>query len=326
MQSRHIGLGLLLCLTVAAAACSGGGGASEGAAGSWEARLALLPFVDPAEGSVQVSMGDLATAAELADVPWPAADADPLDSLVRLAGVGGSPVAVPFPSFVQSIGGDGVMEELRATAGWGLEDLDWLATATVPPVETTVGGGRIDADAMADALGSDGPPWRLGDGDDLEPSLESPNPLDPLGRSITLTVVDGTLGFSTVSEGLDALEGEGRSMAEVEQVRRLVALADEEGCYALTIYASEEAAQLTCNLAEVAEGPQFLLAATGVDDPAAEVARISEIDTAGRADSVTVLADGDLVRVEIDATDEVPGRFAADLLLRLDPLVPGFGG
>ena len=324
MQSRWVGLAL--GLAVAAAACSGGGGQGEGAAGSWETRLALLPYVDLTEGSVQVSMGDLATAAELAEVPWPAApDSDPLDSLTRLVGVGGSPVAVPFPSFVQSIGRDGAMEELRATAGWGLDDLDWLATAAVPPVETTVAGGRIDPDAIDDALGGDGPPWRLGDGDDLEPSLESPNPLDPLGRSITLTVVDGTLGFSTITEGLDALEGEGRSLAEVEPMRRLIALADEEGCYALTVHASAEASQMVCALPRVGEGPQFLLAGLGVEDPAAEVARISEIDTAGRADSVTVLADGDLVRVEVDATDDVPGRYGFDLLVRLDPLVPGFG-
>lgn len=328
---------LVLCLAVAPAACSGtssesrvgesGVGESGGSvdAGQWEQRLALLPLIDPAEESVEVTMGDLAAAAELAGVEWPASGGDPTDSLVALAGVGAGPVAVPLPRFVQTLGA-ALLDELPAVAGWNLDELDWVVHAAAPPTETTVGAGRIDVDAMAGVLGEDGPPWRLGEGEDLEPSLEDPHPLDQLGRPVTLTVVDGVLGLSTVSAGIDALSGTGPSMADVEPVSRLVALADERGCYGVTVYADDVGTTMVCSLPEVGEGPQVVAAAVGIEDPRAEVARISELDSSAVADSVTVVADGDLVVVEIDGRDDLGGRIAVELLARRDPLVPGFGG
>ena len=323
---------LVLCLAVAAAACSGtsseSGDVESGAsvdAGQWEQRLALLPLIDPAEESVEVTMGDLAAAAELAGVEWPASGGDPTDSLVALAGVGAGPVAVPLPRFVQTLGA-ALLDELPAVAGWNLDELAWVVHAAAPPTETTVGAGRIDVDAMAGVLGEDGPPWRLGEGEDLEPSLEDPHPLDQLGRPVTLTVVDGVLGLSTVSTGIDALSGTGPTMADVEPVRRLVALADERGCYGVTVYADDVGTTMVCSLPEVGEGPQVVAAAVGIEDPRAEVARISELDSSAIADSVTVVADGDLVVVEIDGRDDLGGRIAVELLARLDPLVPGFGG
>lgn len=318
-------IGLVLSIIVMAAACGGGDGAGGGADGSWEERLALLPLLDHDDGTVEVSMGDLAVAAELAEVDWPPAEGGEVDSFLALAGARGSAVAVPIPFFVQQLGPDALIDDLRAEAGWALDDLDWLATAAVRPTEVTVGAGRIDADAIGSTLGGDGPPWRVGSGEDLDTSLEDPHLLDSLGRPVTMTVVDGVLGFGTVADSISALEGEGPTMAEVEPVRRLVALADERGCYGLTLAAGPDMAQMVCSMAEVDAGPQVIVAAVGIEDPVAEVERIGGMDSSDTADSVTVTADEDMVIVEIDAVDDLPGSVAQQLLFRLDPLVPGFG-
>ena len=314
---------LAIAVTVLAVACGGGGDA--GTAGSWEDRLAQLPFIDPAEATAYVTMGDLAAAAGLADITWPPAEGeDPLEALGVLGGLGDSAVAVPFPPVV-SLNAVELVEELRDTIGVGLEDLDWLATASAPPMEATIGGGRVDADAAAAALG-DGPPWRLGQGEDLEADFEAVTPLDPLGRPITVTVVDGTLGWSTVAEGVTPLADGGPSLADVEPLRRLIALADEEGCYAVEATSSEEGGtQMVCTLPEVGEGPQVVLMGVGLEDPQAEADRIRAVDTRDRIDAIEVTVDDDLVRVDVDHADDVPARVVRNLLTQLDPLVPGFG-
>ena len=316
---------LATSLALLLAACSGGGGSGGGGAGSWEDRLAQLPFTDPADGVVYVTMGDLATAAELADVTWPPAEGEAtIEALGVLGGLDESPVAVPFPPVV-SLNGVELVEELRDTIGVGLEDLDWLATASAPPMETSIGGGRVDAGAVADALG-DGPPWRLGAGEDLEPDFEGATPLDPLGRPITLSVADGVLGWSTVAEGITPLTDGGASAADIEPLRRLMALADEEGCYGVEASSSEEGGtQLVCTLPEVGQGPQVVLAGLGLQDPQAEADRIGDLDLDDRFDAIEVSVEGDLVRVDLDYADDHPATAVRRLLVQLDPLVPGFG-
>ena len=310
-----------MCVAVLASACQDGGGG--GAAGGWEDRLGLLPATADAEEQVFVQMGDLATAAELAGVEWPPADGELVDTVAQLAGVGGSPVAIPLPSFIQ-VAGPAALEDLPEGVGWGLGDVDWLVSQSIPPRETTLAGGRFDAGAISEVLG-EGPPWRIGDGEDLDPQVGGGgNALDRLGRAVTMTLVDDVLGFSTVTGGIDALNGEGDTLAGVEPLRRMAATADDLGCYAVAIYFADGVAQMVCTLPEVGEGPQFMIAGLGLDDPAAEAERIAGVDAGDRVDSVTTTVDDDMLLVTVDAADDTPGSYPQSLLARFDPLVPGF--
>jgi hypothetical protein len=235
---------LLVVIAIVAAACST---SATGGAGSFRERLELLPasvIDDP--GTVIVAMADLDRAAQLAGVERPAdaSDVDAVRAYVQaVTGIAG--VDAPEPASVAALTPETAhverlaqVDEFDDQLGWSIADVSWFAEVQVPPNTFMVAGGDVDEARLTEAMGErrDGI-WRLG-GEDGEVDFTSVSAARPLGESLRSALVDGRLivGRSTPPV-VDAVDGDGPTLADDDVLRSLAQAMDDPGAYSVLLTA-----------------------------------------------------------------------------------------
>lgn len=251
-MSRRVGV-VLVALSLAA--CSSGGDDDDGGGGAGgdgiAGHLASLPARSGNDPST-VAFGDLATAAELADVDLTeleipsSGDADAMQPLLQAVNaMTGGPVDESESSSVAAVTPDAAhverLVELAAfveEVGWSVLDVDRFVEYQVPPNVVTVMEGRFDEDRLNEALGEpDDGVWVVGDPDgDL--SLNDVSAARPIGEALWLSLVDDDrLVVTRTAEDMEAVRsGEGESLADEDALTTLAEALDGEDVYSAVLH------------------------------------------------------------------------------------------
>ncbi len=361
----HLRRGLILGAAVAALLAAGCGDGDDGGPASSRGlvveALGEIPasVLDEADRIVQLHVGDLAVATELAGLERPGSS-DDRDGFAAwlgpLTGVGDSPVFVPLPVLHQPESfGDGaaVADEL----GWSLVDVDRFVEFDSPPVRFTVLRG--DDVSPADGLAEDGDGVRsIGDGEDLASDIEARSAARPLGRPLRIRSDGDAVAVSLTTEAAQAWRGDGPTLADLPVLAGAAEALDEVGSVGAVLVRGDSFSvagfALAADVAEPGEGGPFVSSPFGVvglgwyvedDEPMvrivyafaegggdARVAATEELYERGTVASTgepisdvlelrSIEAEGSIVAVDVAPRNRRPPAIVLSLLQRGDSIV-----
>ena len=236
-----------LALAAVTPACGDDDGPDHLAAGddfSVEAALAELPVPpDLDDGQpIGVNVLDLDAASEAAGVDRPAADADRDDVeewwavLSRPTDDGDVP-PIPVPPFdvfgLGRVPTGTVEDELGLSVG----AVRAIAQVAAPPFVFGLAQGELDEDDLAGAdLDERDGVFTAGSGEDLEPDPEGRTDIRGTGAPLRLAARGDRIAASSTTAELEAWrDGEGRSLAEEDDLRAIAAALDEGDAVAAVI-------------------------------------------------------------------------------------------
>ena len=184
----------------------------------------------------QVIYGNLARLREAAGIETPTGDSESYVHELVDAVTTGWTVAEPFRT--NALTGD-----FTAEVGFDLTDIDASIEAGLPPDQLAIFSGRIDVDAVDRALTTFEPfaddldtderdgvaTYRFGEEGDH--NLEALSAARPIGESLRLGVADGsvlwTRSDAVLDGAIDAGQGDGRSLADLDGFRDAASALDE---------------------------------------------------------------------------------------------------
>ncbi len=251
---------------------------------SWVRLLSTIPETTNTRYAA-VTVVDLERASTLASINRPNeldGDGAVVDYLGDLAAETGIVPAGPLGAFGRSA----YSYEVRTELGFDHRDIDRIATAGTGARELTVASGswnttRIEEAVTADLIWNEvleigtedsADVYRWGIDFDLD--LDRFSPTRPTGQHRRLAIQDEHLIWSRyddgVSEALGAISGEHRSLADVDELVSLAAVADEEQLFTAVITPS--VAAFVADIGEqrrtenLMRRPDALLVGDGIDD------------------------------------------------------------
>lgn len=194
----------------------------------------LVAELPPVDGQLLLSVGDVATASELAALERPAGTGEELvDWMLATSGIqAGSAAALPWP---ESLGHLRVTahDEYVAALGFGIPQVDAFLELAAPPVRFAILDGSFDLDALTTAIGEpDGGLWAQ-PGEELHVDPAGDRSVDMLGRPVVVAGDEDRLVIS-LQRGLAAAYLAGQASPAEALVRAAEAL-DAEGAYAAMI-------------------------------------------------------------------------------------------
>jgi hypothetical protein len=281
------------------------------------ALLDVVPDIEGMGGSVYVddfaSAGAAAGIAPLPSDPTPDEIADYLIAVSMgppVPGSGPPPERDPWMAgYYSRAFGDRYVtasDEWAAEFGFGLQDVEAAVLAGRPPGQITVFVGDFDPGAIETALRADpvwGPELEVVEygrgsyyrwGGDYEVNPERASAARPLGRGGCLAVRDEvvirTYGTAEMEAALDTLEGRADSLADVDALRTLAAVLEDEGVYS---------AHLTLDVASL---PAPAGAGADALAPYEALAIGPGVDDDGTAFEMLVLVHGDEAAAAANAT------------------------
>ena len=251
---------------------------------SWVRLLSTVPETTNTRYAA-ITIVDLERAARLLSVDRPTEldrDSDVVDYLGDLAAAGGIVPAGPFGAFGRSAYSD----QMRAELGFDHRDIDAILSAGTDARELIVARGGWNTDRIEAAVSSD-PIWsdvleireqrdatiyRWGIDFDLD--LNRFSPTRPTGQHRRLAVEDDLLTWSRFDDGvaevLSAASGAQRSLADVDELVSLAAVADDEQLFTGVVTASVAAFVADIDEQRRAEvllrRPEALLIGDGADE------------------------------------------------------------
>lgn len=253
-------------------------------AASWVRLLASIPETANTRYAA-ITIIDLARAAERLDIDRPgarASDAAVVDYLGDLAAQAGIVPAGPFGAFGRSAYAD----QIRTELGFDHRNIDQIVSAGTGARELTVARGSWDLESIQSAVTSDltwstllttdvdGPATVHRWGIDFDLDLSRFSPTRPAGHHRRLAIADDQLLWARyddgISDAVDAIEGITRSLADVDDLVALAAIADEEQLFTGVI--APNVAAFVADLTEQrrSEGllrrPDAMLIGDGVDE------------------------------------------------------------
>lgn len=243
-RSPTLVLALLLAPGLAACSDDGPDHLSAGDGFSVEAALAELPVPpDLDDGQpIAVNVLDLDAASEAAGADRPDADADRDDVeewWARLSRPTDDedvpPIPVPpFDAFGLGRVPAGTVED---ELGLSLGAVHALAQVAAPPFVFGLAQGEVDEGDLAGAdLDERDGVFTAGSGEDLEPNPEEATDVRGTGAPLRLAAEGDRIAASSTTEELEAWrEGEGRSLAEDDDLRGVAAALDEADAVAAVI-------------------------------------------------------------------------------------------
>jgi hypothetical protein len=266
-----------------------------------------------------VQLANWEAAREAAGVDQPAPDADP-DEIIEYVRALEERGVVAVSEYEYA----GRAVALRDEMGFSAADLDASASSGEPPDIAVVFAGRIDEDAVAEAVAEDP---RFGDvveeveaegrpywswGEDGAIDVESVSDLRRIGESLRLAVVDGGAVLTRLADTMEdhlALEGgEGRSLADDEDVSAVAAVLDDQGALAALI--ADEPLGFDPSIVGRADDPGVVeeLLEEAAALPTYRVFGTGVADVDGRSTLVVVLVYGD-AETAAEAVPVLQARF-----------------
>ena len=228
---------------------------SSAAPDSWVRVLASIPETTNTRYA-PITIIDLERATALFGIDRPSdasSDKAAFDYLADLAAQAGIVPSGPLAAFGRSAFPD----QMRSELGFDQRDFDRLGSAGVSAREVVVGVGNFDSGEIADAVATDVfwsdelrtttyksaslHEWGI----DFDLNLNRFSPTRSVGHNRRLVVDDDLIGWTRWTEGvegvIDAVRGDTRSLADVDDLVSLAAIGDEAQLYTGVIIASVSA-------------------------------------------------------------------------------------
>ncbi|MEM9713868.1 MAG: hypothetical protein AAGA17_16740 [Actinomycetota bacterium] len=299
----------LAAATLAATACGADDGGASDPSGLVSEALTEVPAVvlDDADDGIQLVVGDLVAAAEVAGLERTPADdiAEAGDWLGALSGFGDAPIFVPSIELhepeIALLAGEDFVSEL----GWSFARVERFVELSAPPARLTVVRG--EGIAPADGLDEVGGALSVGAGADFELDPDVRSFVRPLGRPLRLRADDDAVVVSLSTAAALAWRSDEATLADDPLYADAASSLDEVGVVAAMLFPglARPVASVATGVLDPDEAGE-LLGAPAIDAPFLMTGLgWYAVDGDARARVVYVFTDADTASAQVPLIEEL---------------------